>query len=166
MYIYISLTYVLTYKLTCIFTPVLTARNPPLDSACFDNIFLLQIDTLETPNQLWFDNSICTAWRSVKGCIVFIGHLPLKSPKIRGAFAERDLQLNASYASSTPCMYSQLHLTYIFICIYICIRIYTCINSKGGQARGGGLGSRPKKMYGERLGDGVEYHFMKTTPRR
>ena len=32
--------------------------------------------------------------------------------------------------------------------------------------RGGGLGSRPKKMYGERLGDGVEYHFMKTTPRR
>jgi len=32
-------------------------------------------------------------------------------------------------------------------------------------ARGGGLGSRPKKMYGERLGDGVEYHFMKTTPR-
>jgi len=34
------------------------------------------------------------------------------------------------------------------------------------QRRGGGLGSRPKKIYGERLGDGVEYHFMKTTPRR
>jgi len=33
-------------------------------------------------------------------------------------------------------------------------------------ARGGGLGSRPKKMYGERLGDGVEYHLMKPTPRR
>jgi len=32
--------------------------------------------------------------------------------------------------------------------------------------RGGGLGSRPKKMYGERLGDGVEYHLMKPTPRR
>ena len=27
------------------------------------------------------------------------------------------------------------------------------------QTRGGGLGSRPKKMYGERLGDGVEYHL-------
>ena len=25
-------------------------------------------------------------------------------------------------------------------------------------SRGGGLGSRPKKMYGERLGDGVDYH--------
>ena len=32
--------------------------------------------------------------------------------------------------------------------------------------RGGGLGSRPEKMYGERLGDGVEYHLMKPTPRR
>ena len=29
-----------------------------------------------------------------------------------------------------------------------------------------GLGSRPKKMYGERLGDGVEYHLMKPTPHR
>jgi len=32
--------------------------------------------------------------------------------------------------------------------------------------RGGGLGSRPKKLHGERLGDGVEYHLMKPTPRR
>ena len=37
---------------------------------------------------------------------------------------------------------------------------------KVGARRGGGLGSRPKKMYGERLGDGVEYHLMKPTPRR
>ena len=28
--------------------------------------------------------------------------------------------------------------------------------------RGGGLGSRPKEMYGERLGDGVEYHLIHT----
>ena len=32
--------------------------------------------------------------------------------------------------------------------------------------RGGGLGSRPKKMYGERLRDGVEYHLMGPTPLR
>ena len=32
--------------------------------------------------------------------------------------------------------------------------------------RGGGLGSRPKKMYGERLGDGDEYHLMSPTPSR
>ena len=30
----------------------------------------------------------------------------------------------------------------------------------------GGLGLRPKKIYGERLGDGVEYHLMSPTPRR
>jgi len=32
--------------------------------------------------------------------------------------------------------------------------------------RGGGLGSRPKKVCVERLGDGVEYHLMSPTPRR
>ena len=32
------------------------------------------------------------------------------------------------------------------------------------STRGGGLGSRPKKMHGERLGDGVEYHLMSPTP--
>ena len=30
----------------------------------------------------------------------------------------------------------------------------------GVKRRGGGLGSRPKKIYGKRLGDGVEYHLM------
>jgi len=30
----------------------------------------------------------------------------------------------------------------------------------------GGWGRDPKKMYGERLGDGVEYHLMSPTPRR
>jgi len=34
-----------------------------------------------------------------------------------------------------------------------------------GTRRGGGLGSRPKKMYWEYLGDGVEYHLMSPTPR-
>ena len=32
--------------------------------------------------------------------------------------------------------------------------------------RGGGLGSRPKKMYWEYMRDGVEYHLMSPTPRR
>ena len=42
----------------------------------------------------------------------------------------------------------------------------SCLLYIGDHIRGGGLGSRPKKMYGERLGDGVEYHLMKPTPRR
>ena len=50
-----------------------------------------------------------------------------------------------------------------YICTYVCI----CAEGmKGETRRGGGLGSGPKKMYGERLGDGVEYHSMKPTPRR
>jgi len=49
-------------------------------------------------------------------------------------------------------------VTYIYRCVYILMF--------KERARGGGLGSRPKKMYGERLGDGVEYHLMKPTPRR
>ena len=39
------------------------------------------------------------------------------------------------------------------------------LNETAASRRGGGLGSRPKKMYGERLGDGVEYHLMSPTPR-
>ena len=38
--------------------------------------------------------------------------------------------------------------------------------SRMDTMRGGGLGSRPKKMYWEYLGDGVEYHLMSPTPRR
>jgi len=42
-----------------------------------------------------------------------------------------------------------------------------CCNAPSTSwTRGGGLGSRPKKMYGERLGDGVGYHLMSPTPRR
>ena len=50
---------------------------------------------------------------------------------------------------------------YIFICMsayisnaYICINVYqyVCIYAY--------MYTRPKKMYGERLGDGVEYHLM------
>jgi len=45
--------------------------------------------------------------------------------------------------------------TYMYIRIHVNLNVYIA-------ARGGGLGSRPKKMYGERLGDGVEYHSMET----
>jgi len=58
-----------------------------------------------------------------------------------------------------------------FVCP--CVRVIVCmtaLNSTAanmwGRRRGGGLESRPKKMYGERLEDGVEYHLMSPTPRR
>jgi len=54
--------------------------------------------------------------------------------------------------------------THIIICIHIFT--YTNIITYMHIMRGGGLGSRPKNLYGETLGDGVEYHLMKPTPRR
>ena len=48
-----------------------------------------------------------------------------------------------------------------------CIGIdMACRHSLSRAMRGGGLGSRLKKLYGERLVFGVEYHLMSPTPRR
>ena len=54
----------------------------------------------------------------------------------------------------------------VFMDVDVHIDMDTDMDHSCIQRRGGGLGSRPKKMYGERLGDGVEYHLMKPTPRR
>jgi len=52
---------------------------------------------------------------------------------------------------------------------YVCVRGHSFVlpsRARSAGMSGWGLGSRPKKMYGERLGDGVEYHLMSPTPRR
>ena len=85
----------------------------------------------------------------------------------------------ANSASSILCLPT---CTCVFICatwfIQSCDMTYSIVRHdsfkcatwlilmRANKARGAGLGSRPKKMYGERLGDGVEYHLMSPTPRR
>ena len=65
---------------------------------------------------------------------------------------------------------SFVYVSVASVCAFHAHKQYTafiasvCLSHAG--TRGGGLGSRPKKMYWEYLGDGVEYHLMKPTPRR
>ena len=80
-------------------------------------------------------------------------------------------------------IYIKVYIIYIYVYIYLYIYLFIYIYINHTQThtqtqtqthrhfsnhpvRGGGLGSRPNKMYGERLGDGVEYHLMSPTPRR
>jgi len=44
----------------------------------------------------------CTVWRRCIECRIFMRHFPQNNPIISGSFAERDLQLKASYASLPP----------------------------------------------------------------
>ena len=72
--------------------------------------------------------------------------------------------LQGSYTGVSPTSAAGTYIhIYIYILPFILASPYAAVCA---LSRGGGLGSRPKKMYGERLGDGVEYHSMKPTPRR
>jgi len=45
-----------------------------------------------------------TGWRRTMGCRIFIGHFSQMSPITNGSLAKNDLQLQASFGSSPPCI--------------------------------------------------------------
>ena len=85
-----------------------------------------------------------------------------------------------TYRAQSMCVYVCIHVCMCMSALCACMcasakyvvgnvckrRVGTFVQYLASLLRGGGLGSRPKKMYGERLGDGVEYHLMSPTPRR
>jgi len=82
--------------------------------------------------------SMYTRWSRRIGCLVFTYQFLQKSPVISGSFAERDLQLEAYYASWPPCIlipfssiidtHACIHTscihTYIDACVHSCAHTY------------------------------------------
>jgi len=59
---------------------------------------------IDAQNRLQLMRVMRTEWRRVIGCLIFIDNFPQKSPIISGSLAKNDLQRQASYGSSAPCI--------------------------------------------------------------
>jgi len=62
---------------------------------------------ISTKKHLIVDDTMrldATGWQRCRKCLISIGLFPHTRPMISGSFAERDLHLKASYASSPPCI--------------------------------------------------------------
>ena len=97
--------------------------------------------------------------------------LSLSLPRARALPHSLLLSLSLSLSSSFSLPFSLSFLSFLSFFVSFFVSFFLSLSHVNDTLflvtmRGGGLGSRPKKMYGERLGDGVEYHLMKPTPRR
>jgi len=87
---------------TCIGCLILTGHFPqesPTSSGSFaKNVCVLLVCLVSV-----YGVAPMTGWRRFIGCLIFTGNFSPKSRIISGFLPERDLQLEASYASSPPC---------------------------------------------------------------
>ena len=77
-----------------------------------------------------------TGWRRHVGCLIFADHFLQKSPIISGFYAERDLQLKASDASSPHCILGHdatqlspptLSHRWVLQCVAVCCSVLQCV---------------------------------------
>jgi len=57
------------------------------------NIHVYMCLTVDFSYLITLVSGVSTGWHRIIGCLIFRGHFPQKSPRIRGSFAKNDLQL-------------------------------------------------------------------------
>ena len=75
-----------------------------------------------------------TGWCRNVGCLIITGHVLQKSPKLSDSFAERDLQLKASYAFPPVCNTMCYHHDYtIFKPMILILDFLATLQSAGAM---------------------------------
>ena len=127
-----------------------------------------------TFSHVWHDPSICVHMNShVSHITTYPASTHVRSSPKRKS-SSKNTRFPFFHRCIPSCMYAMTHpyewhdsFVLATRLIYVCDLTHSCLHSHlTCMMRGGGLGWRPRKMYGERFGDGVEYHLMSPTPRR
>ena len=146
--------------------------HPNESLTCRRSFFFLQ----KSRHEVWVVLRVYISHMNEAGYAYDLRHFPMNKSchTCEWAYDLRHFPMNKLCHTREWICVTHMRMNHVYVYIYTCIYIYIYTWASWRReehvvppkTRGGGLGSRPKKMYGERLGDGVEYHLMKPTPRR